>query len=58
MNQEVKDVLAGLNADHCLPADTRFDQRIDALRAAFAAIPKDELHDKHGENGATPAAAT
>ena len=48
MNQEVKDVLAGLNADHCLAADTRFDERIDALRAAYAAIPEDELHDKHG----------
>ena len=57
MNQEVKDVLAGLNADHCLPADSRFDRRIDALRAAYAAIPEDELHDKHGENGATPAPA-
>lgn len=57
MNQEVKDVLAGLNADHCLPADTRFDERIDALRAAYAAIPEDELHDKHGENGASPAPA-
>lgn len=57
MNQEVKDVMAGLNADHCLPADARFDRRIDALRAAYAAIPEDELHDKHGENGATPAPA-
>ena len=54
MNQEVKDVLAGLNADHCLAADTRFDERIDALRAAYAAIPEDELHDK---NGTAPAPA-
>ena len=36
MNGEVRDVLAGLNADHCLPADTRYEHRIDALRAAVA----------------------
>jgi len=36
MSKEVKDVLSGLNADHCLPANTRYEQRIDALRAAVA----------------------
>ncbi len=56
MNQEVKDVLAGLNADHCLPGDTRYEKRIDALRAAVAAIPPEELHGDEG-GGATPAPA-
>ena len=39
LKDEVKEVLAGLNADHCLPTDTRYEQRVDALRAAVAAIP-------------------
>ena len=34
MTQEVRSVLAGLDADHCLPADTHFDNRMDALKAA------------------------
>lgn len=39
MNDEVRRMIAGLNADHCLPGDTRFEHRIDALRAAVAALP-------------------
>ena len=39
MNDNVRDMLAGLNADHCLPGDTRYEKRIDALRAAVAALP-------------------
>lgn len=38
MNDKVREVLAGLNADHCLPADTSFEQRIDAIRAALEQI--------------------
>ena len=38
MNDDVHKVLAGLEADHCLPADGRYDHRIDALRAAVAVI--------------------
>ncbi|MEL7491452.1 MAG: SulP family inorganic anion transporter [Pseudomonadota bacterium] len=38
MNDEVKRVLAGLNADHCLPVDTRYEHRIDALKAALAEV--------------------
>ncbi|MEE4162998.1 MAG: SulP family inorganic anion transporter [Woeseiaceae bacterium] len=34
MNKEVRSIITGLNADHCLAADTHFDKRIDALRAA------------------------
>ncbi|MEM6710033.1 MAG: SulP family inorganic anion transporter [Pseudomonadota bacterium] len=51
MNEEVRSVLAGLNADHCLPADTRFDTRVEALRVAVAAI-KDS---PSGGRAATPA---
>ena len=39
LKEEVRQVLAGLNADHCLPTDTRYEQRVEALRAAVAAIP-------------------
>ncbi len=39
MRDEVKEVMAALNADHCLPTDTRYEERVDALRAAVAAIP-------------------
>lgn len=38
MNDDVRNVLSGLEADHCLPADTRFETRVEALRAAVAAI--------------------
>ncbi len=34
MTEDVRSILTGLDADHCLPADTHFDNRIDALRAA------------------------
>ena len=49
MSDTVKKVLAGLNADHCLPADTHYQDRIDALRAATDMI---EAEDKNKENGA------
>lgn len=39
LKEEVRQVLAGLDADHCLPADTRYEKRVEALRAAVAAIP-------------------
>lgn len=37
MNEQVQKVLAGLNADHCLPADTTFESRLGAIRAAVTA---------------------
>ncbi len=42
MGAEVRNVLAGLNADHCLSADTQYENRIDALRAAVGAIKESE----------------
>ena len=40
MNDAVQRVLTGLNADHCLPADTRYADRKEALRAAVAEVNK------------------
>ncbi|MEZ5897323.1 MAG: SulP family inorganic anion transporter [Parvularculaceae bacterium] len=34
INDKVASVLAGLGADHCLPSDNRFANRLDALRRA------------------------
>jgi SulP family sulfate permease len=34
MRDEVRKNLRGLNADHCLPDDTYYENRLDALRAA------------------------
>lgn len=42
MNEQVKSTLSGLNADHCLPADTAFEDRLSALKAAFARVMKDQ----------------
>jgi len=38
MNDKVRQILSGLNADRCLPKDGRFDRRIDALHAAVAVL--------------------
>ncbi|MEO0973635.1 MAG: SulP family inorganic anion transporter, partial [Pseudomonadota bacterium] len=37
-NEQVRAILAGLDADHCLPVDAYHDSRIQALRAAVAGI--------------------
>ena len=34
MNEEVNKVISALEADHCLPADTHFEYRVEALEAA------------------------
>lgn len=42
MNDQVRGVLAALNADHCLEPDSYYDNRLDALRAAVStAAPRD-----------------
>jgi SulP family sulfate permease len=43
IRDEVGIVLAGLDADHCIDADRRFEKRIDALRAAVAQIEQSRL---------------
>ena len=47
MNDKVRDVLRGLNADHCLMADHSFESRIDALRAAVDHINGLDRDPKH-----------
>lgn len=37
-NEAVRRIIAGLDADHCLPADGRFEKRVDALKAAIEHI--------------------
>ncbi len=46
MNDEVKGVLAGLNADHCLPADTRYETRLEALKVAVAEVAEARASQK------------
>ena len=48
---EVREMLTGLNADHCLPADTHFDKRIDALREAVDRW----LHERDSKKAEKPA---
>ena len=38
MSDSVRQVLTGLNADHCLPGDAYFPSKLEALRAAVANI--------------------
>lgn len=42
MSKAVSDVLAGLGADHCLPADTSYPTRVEALKAALAHLDQGE----------------
>ncbi len=46
MGEEVRNTLAGLNADHCLPAGTSYPDRIGALKAAIAGLAPDEAADR------------
>jgi SulP family sulfate permease len=52
MNEEVRSTLAGLNATHCLPVDTKYETRLEALRAALEHIVKG------GESGVSGETAT
>ena len=40
MSEEIRETLAGLNADHCIPEETRYTTRIDALRAAVEEVER------------------
>ena len=42
MTESVSEVLAGLDADHCLPTGTGYGTRIDALQAALATIKENQ----------------
>jgi SulP family sulfate permease len=52
LREEVSSVLAGLDADHHLPADTRFKQRIDAVRQAVEDLERGRIDA--APNGAAP----
>ena len=38
LNEEVAGVLEGLGSDHCIPKNTRFEQRLDAIKAAVTEV--------------------
>jgi SulP family sulfate permease len=38
MSDKIAQILNGLDADHCLPSDTKYDDRLDALREAIRVI--------------------
>ncbi len=52
MSDKIRDVLSGLNADHCLPADTSYQNRLDALKHAVALV----LQEKPDLKAASPTA--
>ena len=53
MTASVRDTLSALNATHCLPVDTSYDNRIEALRAAVQYVK-----DEQEKSKADPASAT
>ncbi|WDI31465.1 SulP family inorganic anion transporter [Hyphococcus flavus] len=55
MSPKVEQVLAGLNADHCLPADTKYENRIDALRIAVEEVKKGDKGNASSEATPVPA---
>jgi len=55
MSDSVREVLENLNAIHCLPVNTRFENRLDALRAAVAEILS---NNQGGKVGGDPVAAS
>lgn len=55
MNEKVSYVLAALNADHCLPTDTQYKDRLSALRAAVKAVLADGKEPAAPEPVPTPA---
>ena len=42
IKESVREILSGLGADHCLPVDTEFDNRLLALQAAVERVTKDD----------------
>ena len=55
MNPEVRNTLASLDADHCLPKDGYYATRVEALRAALAYVEssgKTPVDEGVGEGGA------
>ncbi|MEM1192077.1 MAG: SulP family inorganic anion transporter [Pseudomonadota bacterium] len=57
MTEAVKSVLSGLKADHCVPGDTRYDNRLDALRDAVAKVLEGTVEPDTGGATLSPAPA-
>lgn len=57
MNDQVRSVLAGLNADHCLPKDTSYESRIEAIRAAVEYVIEEGPPESASNADGTKAAA-
>ncbi|WP_411819945.1 SulP family inorganic anion transporter [Hyphococcus formosus] len=45
MTDEIREVLSGLNADHCIENNTRYENRIDALRDAAKWVKSDDASE-------------
>ena len=61
MNDQVRAMLSGLNADHCLPKDTHYETRLEAIRAAVAYVEDDatgSMPALDSDDKAKPAAAS
>lgn len=56
MNDQVRETLTGLNATHCLPVDTSYTKRIDALRAAVEYVLSPDKVGGGEDTATTPAA--
>ena len=56
MNDDVRKVLTGLDADHCLPKDTYFATRLEALEAAVKYVEQDAGADAPKADKLEPAA--
>jgi SulP family sulfate permease len=57
LDDEVAETLAALDATHCLPADTAYEKRIDALRAAVEFVKQQRINGANSGGEATPSAA-
>ena len=51
MNDEIREVLSVLNADHCLPQKTHYDSRIQALQAALDHLDTGQSPDEASDPG-------
>jgi len=54
MSKKVRGVLAALGADHCFPADTHYEHRIDALRIAVKAAVQENAGESKAQAVPTP----
>ncbi len=57
LDGEVAETLAALDATHCLPVDTSYEKRIDALRAAVELIKTQRKNGKSEGGDAVPSPA-